>query len=484
MQLSGKPAKLTLPFAASGGKNTIPVASQIGITAGAASYTDGFPPLTRTPIAAGGVPPFGQDMNGALFQGTSALERWFSAGAAFPYDSAFAADTNVGGYPMGSRVLRSDGSGYWISLIDNNANDPEATTAYWLPTDRQGVTSVVMSSSNVTLTNLQAAKKVIVITGALTANINLIFPVWTGVDWSVVNNTTGAFSVTCKTSSGTGISIATGTATNVYCDGTNISNSSAVVSSSGISGARKNLKISYTGTSAVVNVTADELSLENASNQYITLRSVSISASSGSASGVANSLDSGAWAFGTFYNLFVIYNPSTFTPGLLWSLSATSPTLPSGYTYFARIGANKTQSATNYYFLGGSQNNEVFEYRVASGSNVTSLPTMSSGSQGNVTTPTWLAVPVGGYVPPTATAIDVVMAGAYGSGIIVMAAPNNSYGAYNSAGNPPPLMYCNPVITLLPNASSRVMTLESSNIYFASTSSNALLQCGGWKDNL
>ena len=57
MQLINAPGKLVLPFANAGAKNTIPTASQIGIVAGAASLTDGFPPLTRTPLAAGGVPP-------------------------------------------------------------------------------------------------------------------------------------------------------------------------------------------------------------------------------------------------------------------------------------------------------------------------------------------------------------------------------------------------------------------------------------------
>ena len=66
MQSSSAPSKLTMPFANSGSKNTVPVPSQIGITAGAASYTDGFPPLTMTPVAAGGVPPSGLDMNGHL----------------------------------------------------------------------------------------------------------------------------------------------------------------------------------------------------------------------------------------------------------------------------------------------------------------------------------------------------------------------------------------------------------------------------------
>jgi hypothetical protein len=59
----------------------IPVDSQIGINAGFASLNDGFPPLTMTPIAAGGVPPFGQDMNGILNQITE-IQQWQQAEAA------------------------------------------------------------------------------------------------------------------------------------------------------------------------------------------------------------------------------------------------------------------------------------------------------------------------------------------------------------------------------------------------------------------
>ena len=53
--------------------------SQVGVNPGFASLNDGFPPLTMTPIAAGGVPPFGQDMNGILNQITEVLQ-WQQAG--------------------------------------------------------------------------------------------------------------------------------------------------------------------------------------------------------------------------------------------------------------------------------------------------------------------------------------------------------------------------------------------------------------------
>jgi len=223
MQLTNLPAKIPLPFATSGLKNAIPEASQIGITAGAASLTDGFPPLTRTPLAAGGIPVAPGDMNGILFE-LSAIVRWANAGGGYPFDGPFAADTNVGGYPKGARVMRSDGLGYWFNTADNNTTDPEgvgAVAAGWVPDYTTGASAVTMTGSNVTLTALQYGKPIIIISGLLTANLNLIFPNIQG-EWTVVNNTTGAFNITCKTAAGTGIIATQSSAVLIYGDATNI----------------------------------------------------------------------------------------------------------------------------------------------------------------------------------------------------------------------------------------------------------------------
>lgn len=128
MQASNAPTKIQTPFADSGDKQTIPVASQIGITDGRASFTDGFPPLTRTPIVAGGVPPFGTDMNGILYDIT-AIQQWLSAGGRFVYDSAFAAA--IGGYPKGAVLQKADGSGSWLCTAENNSTNPDTGGANW-----------------------------------------------------------------------------------------------------------------------------------------------------------------------------------------------------------------------------------------------------------------------------------------------------------------------------------------------------------------
>mgnify|MGYP000541180137 CR=1 FL=1 len=90
-----------------------------------------------------------------------------------------------------------------------------------------GVLSVAQGDvANLTLTNTdyvsnQARNAVINLTGAMTANRNMVVPTANKV-YLVKNSTTGGFVVTVKTSAGTGVEVAPNTARWVYCDGTNV----------------------------------------------------------------------------------------------------------------------------------------------------------------------------------------------------------------------------------------------------------------------
>ena len=87
-----------------------------------------------------------------------------------------------------------------------------------------GIAAVTMTSADLTLTALQYGKPIIVLSGALTANLNLIFPAIAG-EWTVVNNCTGSYTVTCKTAAGTGAVITPGCTRIIFGDGTNIAGS-------------------------------------------------------------------------------------------------------------------------------------------------------------------------------------------------------------------------------------------------------------------
>lgn len=132
MQYSQIPTKIGVPWASGAGGGYItnpPVASQIGINNGRASFTDGFPPLNFLPVGAGGTPPFGQDMNGILNQITL-WTQWQSAGALTKYDATFS--STIGGYPFGAIVASTTAGIVWICTADNNTSNPDTGGANWV----------------------------------------------------------------------------------------------------------------------------------------------------------------------------------------------------------------------------------------------------------------------------------------------------------------------------------------------------------------
>ncbi|HFD3888190.1 TPA: hypothetical protein ACF3R3_005275 [Serratia marcescens] len=128
MKLTDKPRQIAVPFASgTADKNTIPNnATQETKGKGKAAYDSGFPPLTMTAIAAGGIPPHGKDFNGLLNDITAAI-RFSQAGGQYTFDSAFA--QAIGGYAKGATVLSADGSKIWWNTVEANTTDPDGASA-------------------------------------------------------------------------------------------------------------------------------------------------------------------------------------------------------------------------------------------------------------------------------------------------------------------------------------------------------------------
>lgn len=102
----------------------------------------------------------------------------------------------------------------------DGAKSDQLTTA--IQTLLRGKATVnVAGGASVTLNAAQYGMPILILTGALTANINLIFPAISGA-WIVRNQTTGAFTVTCKTAAGTGVVVSQGYNNALWGDGTNI----------------------------------------------------------------------------------------------------------------------------------------------------------------------------------------------------------------------------------------------------------------------
>lgn len=224
MLKSNAPAIITVPFASGAGAGYIrpvPIPSQISITPGAASWTDGFPPLTMTPSGAGGIPPFGQDMNGLLNAETLNMQ-WKQLG--FDYAWSSSVSTAIGGYPSGARLLRSDGLGYWLNLADSNTTNPDATGATNWVAQRVngGQSTIVVSSGTYTPDPSVLGVPLLVLSGTLTANVTVVLPLTrSGATWRIYNATTGAFTVNVQGATGSGVTASQGQLTDVTTDGTN-----------------------------------------------------------------------------------------------------------------------------------------------------------------------------------------------------------------------------------------------------------------------
>jgi len=74
----------------------------------------------------------------------------------------------------------------------------------------------------------------------------------------------------------------------------------------------------------------------------------------------ANGLDTGSEASSTWYYIYMIYNPTTNTVAGLFSVSQSSPTMPSGYTKKRLVGCVRNDGSSN--FLAFAQNNQRVTY--------------------------------------------------------------------------------------------------------------------------
>jgi hypothetical protein len=226
--MSGAPTPPVLPepFANDADPLYITTIPDTTATPGRASYSLGFPPLTMQPVAGGGKPPFGQDVNGILFA-LSSHDFYVQSGQLYRYSSAVS--TAIGGYAVGTLLGSTDNVTIWFNTADANATDPDGgSAAGWVSLFTSGFQPFVgLTGGTVTLTAKQAARKVITLAGILTSNLTVIVPTWVAPAgrWLFINNTSGSFTTTVRTASGSGVAVPQGGPSNpveVYGDGTNV----------------------------------------------------------------------------------------------------------------------------------------------------------------------------------------------------------------------------------------------------------------------
>lgn len=122
------PPVVTQPFGSDAGGAYITLPIPIApSTSGLASFEEGFPPATMTPIESGGIAPSGADMNGILYT-LSAWCAMLQAGQWPEYDEDVA--TAISGYAVGA-VVR-DGLVTYTNAVDGNEDDPADDLSGWV----------------------------------------------------------------------------------------------------------------------------------------------------------------------------------------------------------------------------------------------------------------------------------------------------------------------------------------------------------------
>jgi hypothetical protein len=160
-------------------------------------------------------------------------------------------------------------------------------------------------------------------------------------------------------------------------------------------GSSKNLLI-LTSAVETAEITADEVVLRDTNNISLLVKDVKLTVDL--STGGVNALDTGSEAVSTWYYLWVISNGST-TAGLI-SVSATAPTMPSGYTYKALVGAMKNDGGGD--LIEAYQQGNRLQYGALQ--NVINVDTPST---------TWTDADCAAFVPPISRQVTISLWSAY-----------------------------------------------------------------------
>jgi hypothetical protein len=229
-------------------------------------------------------------------------------------------------------------------------------------------------------------------------------------------------------------------------------------------GLSSGLKIQATSNTAVT-VTATQIAIGSTTGTY-TPNTISLTLSTSTTG--ANALDTGTVAASTWYAVWAIYNETTVA-GLL-SLSATAPTLPSGYTHKGRIGWVRTDGSSN--LLRTIQYGTRAQYITPAAG----YPLMASGS----TSSAWTAISTANYAPSTASGLVVGLSKLTTSSAVA-AHPNN---AIPTAGSLAALYIGGNGNFDEPLVIQGLLLLESSSVYWLSGSASGAFFAQGWIDNV
>lgn len=133
----------------------------------------------------------------------------------------FAAQAHAGTIESYTNLTAPDGLEEAVVSDVTNSNATK-NIQYQAYVEDRNLSKSVAGGTDVALSNAESLYGIITLTGTITANINATIPDGRERMFYVYNNTSGSYTVTFKTVSGTGVVIPQGIKELVYSDGTNV----------------------------------------------------------------------------------------------------------------------------------------------------------------------------------------------------------------------------------------------------------------------
>ncbi len=164
-----EPTKIPRPFADSGDKNSIPDSTG---SIGFASWQEGFPAITGTPFAQGGVAPKRADFNG-IFNALSAATVWTQQGGVYAYDAT--TDYEVGNVVEYSgdlyKCITANGPSSTVKDPTNTTVwDAIATASGYLPLSGGTISGTIVATTHPALSR-QNDNSYLTLCGGTTNNV-------------------------------------------------------------------------------------------------------------------------------------------------------------------------------------------------------------------------------------------------------------------------------------------------------------------------
>lgn len=243
----------------------------------------------------------------------------------------------------------------WADTTNNLLKKRNAANSAWLVV-RTLDESFVLSRSSNTIFGISDVGKTFIFTSSFTQTFTAVATLADGWWVALRNDGTGVITLDPNSSEqidgATTIVLNPGESCFVFCNGSSLKTAGRASSYIPMQrGELGGLTLSNNATATKLDVAAGKCrdSTDVADIILTSAVTAGLIQTSGSwaAGNTQNKLDTGARANSTWYHVYAIRKDSDGSGDFLFSLSVSAPTMPSGYTYFRRIGSVRTDGSGN-----------------------------------------------------------------------------------------------------------------------------------------